>query len=39
MMFMVYRIAGKFGGEKFGELTLFEHLVKESLTNYEEISQ
>ena len=23
-----YRIAGKFGGRKFGELTLFEHLVK-----------
>ena len=22
----LYHIAGKFGGEKFGELTLFEHL-------------
>ena len=26
-----YRIAGKFGGGKFGELTLFGPLAKESL--------
>ena len=28
-----YRIAGKFGGGRFGELTRSEHLAKESLTN------
>ena len=31
---MHYHIAGKVGGGKFGELTRFEHLVKESLANY-----
>ena len=25
--------SGKFGGVKFGELTLFEHLAKENLAN------
>ena len=29
----VYCTAGKFGGAKFGKLTLSEHLVKESLAN------
>ena len=29
----IYHIAGKFGGGNFGELTHFEHLVKEILVN------
>ena len=29
-----YRIAGKFGGGNFDELTHFEHLAKESLADY-----
>ena len=33
MRYGSYHIAGKFGGGKFDELTLFEHLVKESLAN------
>ena len=28
-----YHIVGKFGGGKFGELTLLEHLAKESSAN------
>ena len=28
-----YCIVGKFSGGKFGELTRFEHLAKESLAN------
>ena len=28
-----YRIAGKFGGGKAGEMTHFKHLAKESLVN------
>ena len=32
--YLRYRIVGKFGGGNFGELTCFEHLVKESLVNY-----
>ena len=30
MLYMEYCIAVKFGGGKFGELTLFEHLANES---------
>ena len=34
-----YRIAGKFGGGKFGELTGFEHLAKETVTNYGSVNR
>ena len=30
----MYRIAGKFGGGRFGELTPFEYLAKESSANF-----
>ena len=32
-LIFLYHKAGKFGGGKFGELTLFEPLAKESLVN------
>ena len=31
--FTTYRIVGKLVGEKFGKLTFFKHLAKESLAN------